>query len=348
MSGKLVLKKFREVDLNDPFFDSLKSDYREFTSWFERKKDEEAYLFYDRGSIQGFLYFKKETGPVTDVQPVIEGSRILKIGTFKINPHGTRLGERFLKKTLDYALIMQMEKCYVTIFERHKALIDLFEKYGFYRHGIKVTENGTELVLVKSLTALTGDIIKDYPLISIKGNNKYVLSIYPKYHSIMFPDSILKNESVDILEDVSYTNSIHKIYVTRMKVHPLKRGDILVIYRTRDEGKSAEYSSVVSSICVVEDVRYQSDFENFEDFYSYATKYSVFDRTELKEWFDAGGSYTIKMTYNAALSKRLIRRKLIEEIGIERDMYWGFFQITDDQFIRILKEGGVLESIVID
>ncbi|CAH8718944.1 hypothetical protein M5W83_02600 [Paenibacillus thiaminolyticus] len=50
------------------------------------------------------------------------------------------------------------------------------------------------------------------------------------------------------------------------------------MYRTKDEGKKAEYSSVVSSVCVVEEVRYQTEFENFEAFYSYATKYSVFDR----------------------------------------------------------------------
>lgn len=54
------------------------------------------------------------------------------------------------------------------------------------------------------------------------------------------------------------------------------------------------------------------------------------------------------MTYNAALSKRLIRQKLIEQIGIDCNIYWGFFQIMDEQFVRILEEGGVLESIVID
>lgn len=348
MSGILERKKFGKVNINDPFFDSLKSDYREFVDWFERKKDEEAYLIYENGFVQGFLYFKIESGPITDVKPVINGRHLLKIGTLKINPHGTRLGERFIKKALDYAIVMGVEKCYVTVFEKHKALIELFGKYGFSHYGVKETVNGTELVLVKSMTTFTGNVLTDYPLISIKGNNKYILSIYPQYHSVMFPDSILKNENINILEDVSYTNSIHKIYVTRMQVHSLLRGDILVIYRTKDEGKSAEYSSVVSSICVVEEVRHQSEFENFEEFYSYATIYSVFDRNDLQYWYNRGGCYTIKMTYNAALRKRLIRKKLIEQIGIDRDIYWGFFQITDEQFVRILEEGGVLESIVID
>lgn len=40
---------------------------------------------------------KIEEGPVTDILPLIVDKRILKLGTFKVNPHGTRLGERFLK-----------------------------------------------------------------------------------------------------------------------------------------------------------------------------------------------------------------------------------------------------------
>jgi len=40
-------------------------------------------------------------------------------------------------------------------------------------------------------------------------------------------------ESPDIVKDVSHTNSIHKIYLTKMQgTEQLKRGDLLVIYRT--------------------------------------------------------------------------------------------------------------------
>ena len=30
----LIYSKFSEIDLNDPFFDSLKDDYKEFSDWF--------------------------------------------------------------------------------------------------------------------------------------------------------------------------------------------------------------------------------------------------------------------------------------------------------------------------
>ncbi|SDF57035.1 hypothetical protein SAMN04488689_105388 [Paenibacillus sp. cl6col] len=352
MNDYLVKKRFSDIDLNAPFFYSLKVDYKEFEEWFNRKCNSEAYLFYENELVEGFLYFKCEDGSVEDIEPILDCSSALKIGTFKINPHGTRLGERFIKKALDYALINKVEYCYVTIFDKEETsgLIRLLRKYGFYDYGTKTTWNGTELVLVKNLKDSQNDILKDYPMINVSGKDKYLLAIYPQYHSIMFPDSILRNESVDILEDVSFTNSIHKIYVTTMPVNRTSRGDILVMYRTATPGQVAEFSSVATSICVVEEVKKQTEFIDFESFYSYASTYSVFDKDDLRHWYDKGGCYTIKMTYNAALSKRLIRRKLIEEIGIDkgRRLRWSFIPLNDNQFTQILKEGGVSESIIID
>ncbi|KHL94560.1 acetyltransferase [Paenibacillus sp. IHB B 3415] len=346
----LAKKKFRNVDLNDPFFDSLKNDYSEFEDWFNRKRDAEAYLYYEEDHVEGFLYIKMEEGPITDVSPQLECNQALKIGTFKINPHGTKLGERFIKKALDFAIVNNAEFCYVTIFNKQETLplIMLMKRYGFYEYGTKDTPNGVELVLIKDLKVLANDILLDYPLIKKQDTNKYLLAIYPQYHSIMFPDSILNTEDVDILEDITFTNSIHKIYVTTMPVQRTSRGDVLVMYRTATPGQAAEYTSVATSVCVVEEVKSQNEFGDFDSFYSYASTYSVFDKDDLRYWYNKGGCYTIKMTYNAALSKRLIRRKLIEEIGLSRSQRWSFISITEEQFDDILREGGVSESIIID
>ncbi|SDK65776.1 hypothetical protein [Halanaerobium congolense] len=45
MSNYLKVKKFSEIEINDPFFDSLKSDYAGFEDWFSRKVDKKAYTF---------------------------------------------------------------------------------------------------------------------------------------------------------------------------------------------------------------------------------------------------------------------------------------------------------------
>src|SRR5690554_1908201 len=122
--SNLQLVNFRDIDLNDIFFDSLRESYREFDDWFRRKSDEKAYIIVnDRKELDGFLYLKLENGPIIDVKPIIDAEVVLKIGTFKINPHSTRLGERFIKKSLDHAIVAKADICYVTLFEKHEALL---------------------------------------------------------------------------------------------------------------------------------------------------------------------------------------------------------------------------------
>lgn len=348
MSNYLKVKKFSEIDLNDPFFDSLKSDYAGFEDWFSRKAEKEAYILEDNG-VQGFLYLKRENGVVDDVNPRIIADDILKIGTMKVNPHGTRLGERFIKKAFDHAVKLNSDIIYVTVFEKHQALVNLFLKYGFKKHGEKESVNGTELVLTKEFED-QGDILLNYPLVKSGNNNKFILSIYPKYHSRMFPDSLLENEKFDLLEDKTHTNNIHKVYICKMSgVRNIRSGDIIVIYRTTDRKFQAKWRSVVTSIAVVEEVKTGSDFVDLNDYLDYTSDYSIFDESELRSYYrDFDPLYVIKMTYNIALEKRLIRKQLIEELGMNGDDYWGVLRLTDQQFKDIVKEGQADESLIID
>lgn len=344
--NNIVRKKFSEIDLNDSFFNSLKLDYPEFEQWFLKKCNQYAFAQYDNGKIIGFLYMKIENDCVLDVEPTIIARKILKVGTFKINAHGTKMGEQFVKVIMDYAINEAVDVCYVTIFPKHKVLIDLVNKYGFEYYGTKGMDSQKENVYLKRMGQITGNINMDFPCIDMANSKKYLLSIYPKYHSVMFPNSILTTENKNIITDVSYTNSIHKIYVCTMEqVENLKYGDIVVLYRTAEDGKSAEYSAVATSICVVEDIKKQTEFSSFDEFYKYACKYSVFDRTDLRYWYRKGSCKAIKMTYNGAFRKRIVRHDLIEEIGLSRNQYWGFFEMNDDQFLHIVQKGGLSEII---
>lgn len=129
------------------------------------------------------------------------------------------------------------------------------------------------------------------------------------------------------------------------QVEKLKYGDVVVLYRTAEDGKHAEYSAVATSVCVVESVKRQDEFGCFDDFYEYACKYSVFDKNDLHHWYNRGGCKAIKMTYNAALKKRIVRHDLIEEIGLERNQYWGFFELTNNQFRKIAQKGEVAKIL---
>lgn len=341
---------FREIDLSDHFFDSLKEDYEDFENWYERKKayHEDAYVQYDNdNNLHGFLYLKMEEKKIVeDVIPNIVAERILKVGTFKIDAHGTRLGEQFLKILFDYAIDKNADVCYVTIFEKYEGLIKLISRYGFKEWGIKEKDGKKEKVFLKNMRTYVGDIYEDYPFVTCKGTRKYLLSVYPKYHTKLFPESILTNESRNIIKDISYTNSIQKNYVCSIQgVEAIKKGDLLVMYRTAENGRTAEYSAVATTVCTVTDVRQQDSFNSFEDFYSFTSRYTVFDQEDLEFWYRRGGLKVISMVYNFPLKKRIVRHELIERIGLNRDNYWGFFPLSDDEFVDIVMQGQAIEYI---
>lgn len=346
------LKAFSSIDLNDKFFDSLKDDYDGFEDWYKKKanKKEPVFVQYDEENhLQGFLYLKDETNNIDEyIKPLMVPKKRLNVGTFKIDAHDTRLGERFIKKIMDRGIYEGYEEAYVTIFPKQEQLILLLQKYGFKKYGTK----GNELVLVKDFTTCEGDILKDYPLIQPNGKRKFLLSIYPTYHTPLFSDSILKNEerrSDELVKDVSYSNSIHKIYICFMsKTANLRKGDLLAIYRTNDHMGPAKYRSVVTSICQVEEAKVKSDFSNIDEYIDYCKKYSIFREDHLKNWYRKDNIVIIKMTYNIALGKRVTREMLVDEAKISPYLYWGFFQLTDLQFKYILDKGEVNENFIVD
>lgn len=344
--------RFNQVNLNDPFFTSLKADYDGFEDWFNRKSESEAYIQKkDNGELEAFLYLKIEEEAITDVEPNFPAAKRLKVGTFKIDAHNTKLGEKFIQMIVRTAVYHQVEEIYVTIFEKHEGLVNLLKRYGFEKKGIKGSQENPESVYVKSMTSVSNDICLGFPFVHTKGKNKYLLSIYPKYHTSLFPDSILNTERRNrdsLIKDVSHTNSIHKIYLCKMQdVDKLKPGDILVIYRTKEGSASAYYSSVATSICVVEEIKKPKDFKNLNEFIKYSNAYSIFDEATLRKYYHTPGAVVIKMTYNTAFNHRLINKELVEEVGLSPS-YWGFFKLTDEQFNDIIARGQIDESLIID
>lgn len=148
----LNYEKFKVVNLQDPFFDSLKQDYPGFENWFAQKGESEAYISYnDSGMIDGFLYLKLEDEALDDMSPMFPQHNRVKCGTFKIDAHGTKLGERFVRKIFDFTLTHDVDEIYVTIFDKHQGLINLLTRYGFRLCARKnaITPNGQEGVYFK-------------------------------------------------------------------------------------------------------------------------------------------------------------------------------------------------------
>lgn len=349
MSRRLRLTKFRDLSTNDPFFDSLKVGYTEFTDWFFSKASEDVYVVDDGAELSGMIYLKREDGAVDDVEPPLPAKAWLKVGTLKIVPRGTKLGERVIKKIFDTALDRGADGIYITVFEVHDSLIALFERYGFERTATKTTRNGRELVLTRSLTDFAGDSLRDYPFIHTNGQSYWLLAIYPEYHTRLLPDSILRNEAQEIVQDVSHTNTIHKVYISGLSLQRMSPGDVVVFYRTTDRQGHAHYRSVVTSVCVVEEVKYKRDFVDVEDFLDYTRPRSVFTEDELRDQFITRSRLSVaKMTYNAAFNRRTTRGRLIEEGIMSVQPRWDLRALTLDQLTHILAAGEINARLVVD
>lgn len=285
------LKDFGEVDLNSTFFDTLREDYggADFDNWFKKKvrDKEKAYVFENENRvIQGFLYLKYENldePGYLQINPVLPPKNRLKVGTFKIDSTGIRLGERFLKIIFDNALKRDVEEIYVTLFEDKredvKNLKELMENWGFRKHGYK--ENG-ELVLVKDLKCY--DYTKDpkYNFPVTKREPKYfLLPIYPQYHTDLFPDMILKNEDMHLYEDKkAHRYALEKIYLSSgIYETDAEPGDIMIIYRTGEPGRK-RYTSVMTGIAIIESI---TETKSVDECLDLCKNRSVFEENEIIE-----------------------------------------------------------------
>ena len=343
---------FGDIDINDSFFDSFKEDYPGFERWFNRKSEEVAYTCRSDEGLTAFLYVKREDQdePYNDIEPAFSKKRRLKIGTFKVIHNGFKIGERFLKIIFDNALRNKVAEVYVTIYDKsdeQKRLIDLLKVFGFSKHGIKQNEDGSELVFVRDMTKdFNAENPKlTYPYIS-RSARIFLAPIYPKYHTDLFPDSILNNESpLDFVEHEPFRNAIRKVYVCRSQVRDLQSGDVVVFYRT-----GGYYAGVVTTIGIVESVF--TGITAPSDFVRLCRKRSVFtDEELLKHWnYSPSKPFIVNFLYSYSFPKRPNLQRLIEMgvIANAHSVPRGFKQISQEQFESILHEAETDDRIIVD
>jgi predicted nucleic acid-binding protein len=344
---------FGRIDLNDPFFDSLKEDYPEFQKWFNSKSQEEVYICRTDEGISAFLYLKVEDArePYPEIVPPFPRKKRLKIGTFKTALNRHMIGERLLKIIFDNAINNQVDEIYVTTFKERLTqqwLIKLLQEYGFAFHGRKHNEFGDEAVYVRDMTRRfdSNHPKLTYPYISRKSRS-FIVSIYPEYHTNLFPDSILRTESPqDFIENEPFRNAISKAFISRSYRRDLVSGDLIVFYRT-----GGIYKSVVTTIGIVENV--VANITTASDFRRLCKARSVFSNQELLDQWNYSKSnrpFIVNFLYAYSFPKRINLKRLIE-IGVIQDVQSaprGFELLSPQSFELILKETKTDERIIVD
>jgi len=341
---------FEHVDVAHPFFDSFKKDYSGFEKWFHSKFDQICYVCYDEDDLTAFLYIKIEDAGsegYNDIQPTFDQKKRLKIGTLKVESNGYKIGERFLKIVFDNALQYEVEEIYVTIFDRSDEqiqLIKMLEEWGFEKHGIKVNEYSEELVFTrpfgKDKPVFVDEPRKSHPFFSWN-TRKYIIKIWPEYHTELFPDSInTREDKSQYLGNQPHRNRISKVYISHSPDRHLQSGDILLVYRM---GKRTpkKFSSTITSICIVEGVI--DGFKNFDEFYKACARKTLFQKDELrKDWWNKYGSYkpfVINFLHAFSLPTPKPTLHNLNELGVIpdiRNMGRGFIEIDNEKFRRLV------------
>ncbi len=356
----LAVKKeyFGNINIKDKFFDSFKEDYCGFEKWFNLKSDETAYICESEiKEILAFLYVKTEGNNenYADINPQFEKKKRLKIGTFKVISNGFKLGERFAKIVFDNALLNHVDEIYVTLFkktEEHERLIGLLIDWGFICHGFKNSQSGSELVYTKNFHPNPNkkNPKLTYPFID-KNRRYFIVPIYPTYHTELLPDSILNNESPEnFIENEPHRNAIQKVYISRSYFKELRTGDIIIFYRTKTENSSAFYSSVVTTLGIIDSVYTQIKDEY--EFINLCRKRSVFTDVELKRhWnYSKYKPFVVNFLYLYSFPKRPNLKQLIDMgvIAGTDSVPRGFEQISEESFNRILEASKSNESFIIN
>lgn len=279
----------------------------------------------------------------------------LKITTIKIDERyqHQRIGEGALGLMLWHWRDSGSNEIYVTVFEKHKSLIFLLEKYGFVHVGNNL--NG-ERVYIKDRRKLDfTDPCKAFPFINNQIDCAGCLAIDMTYHDTMFAYSDLANTLQERV-DISVANGLKKVYLGNPYSHALKVGEPVLIYRkyTGDRGKPG-YKSVITSYCIatrIEKIRTAGIARfSYDEFLRMVGNKSVYDKYELKTQYDTWANLTlIELLYYGYFGARNnVNWKWLKDNDCWPGTHPINFRYTKDQFKTILREGNIdVDNVIID
>ena len=339
----------KNLNLEDPIFESLKKEYPEFQDWLIKISIEgrSGWVYYrNDGSIGALLIYKIEDEPV-DVAPQISDMKRLKISTLKVTHVGYKIGELFIKLAVDISLKNNVSEIYLTHFtQAEDRLVELISEYGFDKVGIN---SRNEEVFVKKLTInreeaklLTPiDISKKfYPSFYDGAHvNKFVVPIRPIYHNRLFTDFGGRQSTLSEYagEFVIEGNTIKKAYLSHSNIRKMMTGDLVLFYRSED-------LQAITSIGVVEAVH--TGIEDGEQIVKLVGKRTVFSRKEIDDLIKKPVSVFL-FRHHLHLSRKLRLNTLIEA-GILKGAPRSVMEISDHQYKKSMLMGGIDEHFTID
>ncbi len=348
-------KQCQQISQQDEIFQSLNSDYPTFSDWFRdscAKQHRSCWTISIDNKIAGIAIRKDED--FQDIQndlPEIGNkfsshpTKILKICTFKIQDkyRGEKLGEQLLKQVLWWTHKNKYDFVYLTVYPKHKHLIDMLTQYGFESIGRKEKElylgkvfSSGILRTPESKPALAYHR-QYYPgFIAMDNVKKYLVPIKPEYYRALFPENVndaqpdLFGPNLHAESSKIPGNAIRKVYVCNASIASIKKGDILLFYHLLDN--RSYYSQTIVTVGVVDGFDVTC---NHGELLRLTAKRSVFSEQQLKE-FTKNDTKPAK-AINFLLTKHIeppINYSSMERIGIQGP-YQSIRNISHEHFQQL-------------
>ena len=200
---------------------------------------------------------------------------------------GYKIGELFIKLAIGYALLNNINEIYLTHFINQKdELISLIDEYGF-KHISDKGEEKKEAVFMKRLV-LPIDEIKTFSAHEISNGgiypmyfdgqrvNKYIVPIRPEYHVRLYTDAPYRQTTIEEHQGdlIVEGNTIKKAYLCHPRTKKIKKGDLLLFYRSHDQ-------HAITSLGVVDSIMY--DLTDPKEVQKHVGKRTVYSKNEIIE-----------------------------------------------------------------
>ena len=339
------------LNIGDPFFDSLKEEYGEFEDWFKKisRKGRKCWVHLKKdGTIGALLIYKVENEPI-DSTPSLPAKKRLKLSTFKAAYLGRKIGELFIKLSVEYSIKNNLSEIYLTHFTKEEDyLVDLITEYGFY----KAAKNRRgEDIYIKELLP-DKEKLRSLPPIEVSkkfwpnfydgpGTKKFIVPIRPEYHERLFIEYKEGGRQTTLDEHagefVIEGNTIKKAYICHSKIKKISPGDILLFYRSRDRRE-------LTSLGVVEKISPgQKDKDEIMKIVGKRTVYSPAEVGKMAE----KPTMVILFTWHFHLSNPLKLGKLKEK-EVLKSAPQSIIQISHKKYLKIKSRGGIDERFTVD
>lgn len=336
------------LNLDDLIFDTLKKEYPEFTSWFEKisRKERKCLVHYRPDNSVGALLIYKIEDESIDGTPPLPRKKRLKLATFIVTNVGQKIGELFIKLSIDLAVKNNINELYLTHFTGpDDRLIQLISKYGFQK--VSVNERGEDIYLKKMIldtssvgTNLPLEIVKTYYPSFYDGDRvqKFIVPIQPEYHNQLFTDYSGRQTRINehLGEFIIEGNTIKKAYLSHSKILKIQPGDIVLFYRSKDFRQ-------ITSIGVVESIH--TKIANPDEIMRIVGKRTVYSKDEIEDL--AEKPTMVLLFYHIFHFKNPISLKELKTIEALSGPPQSIVGVSDKSYREIIHRSGIDERFTI-